>query len=103
MSEQSADTEALRSLSESLQNMIAYADTLRAGASAFAYSLPGEWQGPAFSRFLASFEAWAVNAAALTQESVQLQAHAAHVLTAYEQGITQLDGNWSSYRSQLGA
>ena len=65
--------------------------------------LPAEWQGPAFSRFLVAFETWAASAQSLTEETAQLQAHAQAVLTAYEQGIGELDSMWSSYRSQLGA
>lgn len=103
MSEQAADIAALRSLNESLTAMIAYADALRAGSAAFAYMLPAEWQGPAFSRFLVTFETWAATAQALTEETTQLQGHAAKVLAAYEQGIDVLDSQWSSYRSQLNA
>lgn len=103
MSEQAADIAALRALSESLQGLVSYADTLRAGATAFAYMLPAEWQGPAFSRFLVSFETWAAAASALTEETAQLQAHAAHVLSSYETGIAEVDSVWASYRGQLGA
>ncbi len=103
MSDQTADTDALRGLSEALTEMVTYTDALRAGASAFAYMLPAEWQGPAFTRFLAAFEAWSATASALTVETSGLQAHAAHVLASYEQGISELDGNWSSYRAQVGA
>lgn len=103
MSEQAADVAALRSMNESLTSMIGYADALRAGASAFAYMLPAEWQGPAFSRFLVSFETWAASAQSLVEETSQLQNHAATVLAAYEQGIAALDTSWSSYRGQLGA
>ena len=103
MTEQVADTDALRSLNESLTSMIGYCDALRAGSAAFAYMLPAEWQGPAFSRFLVAFETWAASAAALTEETAQLQAHATHVLASYETGIGELDSIWSSYRGQLGA
>lgn len=103
MSEQAADVADLRSLNESLTSMIAYADALRAGSAAFAYMLPAEWQGPAFSRFLVAFETWAAGAQSLTEETTQLQAHAQAVLSAYEQGIGELDSTWSSYRGQLGA
>ena len=103
MSEQAADIAALRSMSESLNSMIGYADGLRAGATAFAYMLPAEWQGPAFSRFLVTFETWAASAQALVEETTQLQAHSATVLSAYEKGTAELDNQWSSYRGQLGA
>lgn len=103
MSDQTADTDALRTLNESLTELIGYCDALRAGSAAFAYMLPAEWQGPAFSRFLVAFETWAASAAALTEETTQLQGHAAHVLASYESGIAELDGIWSSYRSQLSA
>ncbi len=103
MSEQAADVAALQSMNESLTSMIEYADALRAGASAFAYMLPAEWQGPAFSRFLVAFETWSAGAQSLTEETAQLQAHAAAVLSAYEQGIETLDSQWSTYRSQMGA
>ncbi len=103
MSEQVADTDALRAMNEALTEMISYADALRAGASVFAYMLPAEWQGSAFTRFLTTFEAWATSASALADETSQLQAHAEHVLTAYESGIEQLDGLWSTYRAQIGA
>ncbi|MFC5338802.1 hypothetical protein [Leucobacter denitrificans] len=103
MSEQAADVAALQSMNESLTSMIEYADALRAGASAFAYMLPAEWQGPAFSRFLVAFETWAAGAQSLTEETAQLQAHAAAVLSAYEQGIETLDSQWSTYRSQMSA
>lgn len=103
MNEQAADVAALRSLNESLVSMIEYADALRAGATAFAFMLPAEWQGPAFSRFLLTFETWSAGAQSLTEESAQLQAHAQAVLTAYEQGLGELDTMWSKYRGQLGA
>ena len=103
MSEQAADIQALTSMNEALTSMIEYADALRAGASAFAYMLPAEWQGPAFSRFLIAFEAWSAGAQSLTEETAQLQAHAQAVLTAYEQGTDLLDTQWSTYRSQLSA
>jgi uncharacterized protein YukE len=103
MSDQVADTDALRALTEALTEMVTYTDALRAGASAFAYMLPAEWQGPAFSRFLSAFEVWAATATALTEETSALQAHVAHVLASYEQGIGELDGIWSSYRAQVGA
>lgn len=103
MSEQAADIAALRSLSESLDSMVGYADALRAGATAFAYMLPAEWQGPAFSRFLVTFETWAASAQSLVEETSQLQAHSATVLQAYEQGTAELSAQWSSYRGQIGA
>lgn len=103
MSEQAADVAALRSLNESLTAMIGYADALRAGSAAFAYMLPAEWQGPAFSRFLVAFETWSASAQSLTEETAQLQGHAQAVQAAYEAGIGELDSMWSSYRGQLGA
>lgn len=103
MSEQAADVAALQSMNEALTSMVEYADALRAGASAFAYMLPAEWQGPAFSRFLLTFEVWSAGAQSLTEETAQLQAHAQAVLQAYEQGIETLNTQWSTYRSQLSA
>lgn len=103
MTEQAADIAALRSLTESLTSMVEYSDALRAGASAFAYMLPAEWQGPAFTQFLVVFETWAARAQILTEQTAGLQAHAAAVLAAYEQGTETLDTQWSSYRSQMSA
>lgn len=103
MSEQAADLAALRTMTESLSAMVGYADALRAGSAAFAYMLPAEWQGPAFSRFLVAFETWAATAESLTAETAQLQAHAAAALTAYEQGVSMIDSQWSTYRGQLSA
>ena len=100
---QVANVADLRSLNESLTEMIGYCDALRASAAAFAYMLPAEWQGPAFSRFIMTFETWAASAATLTESTADLQAHAQAVLTAYEDGISELDQIWSTYRSQINA
>lgn len=103
MAQQTVDTDALRSLSEALNNMIGYSDALRAGASAFAYMLPAEWQGPAFTRFLAAFEMWSASASALTEETAQLQAHTAAVLQAYETGLNEMTTGWTQLQSEMGA
>lgn len=100
---QIASVAELRSLNEALTDMIGYADALRAGAAAFAYMLPAEWQGPAFSRFIVAFETWAASASLLTESTAELQAHAQAVLTAYENGISELDQIWSTYRTQISA
>lgn len=103
MAEQAVDVTQLRGLVEDLASMVEYAEALRAGASAFAYMLPAEWQGPAFSRFLMSFETWAASAQALTEDTSLLQAQAQAVLAAYEAGIEQCDTSWAGFRGQLGA
>ena len=103
MSEQAADVAALRSMNESLTSMIQYADALRAGSVAFAYMLPAEWQGPACSRFLVSFETWAASASALTEQTAALQEHAGVVLNAYESGIELLTTEWDGFRGEVGA
>jgi hypothetical protein len=50
MSEQQVDTDALRSLTETLTSLVEYTGALRDGAGGFAYMLPSEWQGPAMTQ-----------------------------------------------------
>lgn len=103
MAEQKVDIEALRSLNETLTSLITYTGALREGAGGFAYMLPAEWQGPAMTQFLSTFEMWAVNAETLRLQTEQLQKLAEAALTAYESTIDDVDDSWSKIRSGLGA
>lgn len=103
MSEQQVDTDALRSLTETLTSLVEYTGALRDGAGGFAYMLPSEWQGPAMTQFLSTFELWSTGAETLRLQTEQLQKLAAAALAAYESSITGLDTSWSQVRSGLGA
>ena len=102
MSEQQADTNELRQLVQTMNELVNYCSTLKEGASGFAYMLPAEWQGPAMQAFLGSFAAWAVGAAALQDvaESLHDQVQVAH--DAYSQTIDDLDSSWAKIQANLG-
>lgn len=102
MGEQAATSEGLQALVDACAGMIEYSEALRSGAAGFAYLLPAEWQGPAFSRFLTAFETWAASAAALTVETEQLCEYLGAVRSAYEQGSAELDQAWAAFRSSMG-
>jgi uncharacterized protein YukE len=101
MSEQRVDTEALRSLTEQLTALVGYTEALRSSAGGFAYMLPAEWQGPASQQFLATFELWAMSAAALRDQTEALQQLAGASLQAYEGTITALDETWAQLQGSL--
>ncbi len=103
MSEQKVDTDQLRALTETLQGLVEYTAALRDGSAGFAYMLPAEWQGPAFSQFIAAFDLWATTAESLRAQAESLKGRAEASLTAYETTISELDSQWSTIRSGLGA
>jgi uncharacterized protein YukE len=103
MPEQKVDTDQLRALTETLQGLIDYTAALRDGSAGFAYMLPAEWQGPAFAQFLAAFELWSTTAESLRQQAESLRGLSQSALSAYETTISELDSQWSSIRSGLGA
>jgi uncharacterized protein YukE len=101
MAEQKVDTDALRTMTETLQTLIDYTQDLRDASQGFAYSLPAEWQGPAMARFIASFETWAVTAEGLRQQSEMLKTQADAALAAYEATIDATKTSWSEIQSSL--
>jgi uncharacterized protein YukE len=101
VSELEVDTDALRGLSENLQTLVTYCDALTSGASGVAYMLPNNWQGPAMSAFLGSFEAWATSAATLAVSATALHELAAAALAAYEGAVTYTDGVWTQASTAL--
>ncbi|GMA27244.1 hypothetical protein [Arenivirga flava] len=103
MSEQAVDTVALRAMADALTELTTYAGMLRDGASSFAHMLPAEWQGPAMTQFLATFQTWSVSAEGLRAQTESLQQLAAAVVTAYEGASEQLDTTWSQVASGLQA
>ncbi|WP_221584809.1 hypothetical protein [Microbacterium sp. G2-8] len=102
MGDQYADTTDLNALVQTLTELVSYCEALKSGASGFAYMLPNDWQGPAMSAFLGSFNAWALGAEAMQQqaEALKQQAEAAH--KAYDGAISDMDTYWNSLESNLG-
>ncbi|WP_395245802.1 WXG100 family type VII secretion target [Agromyces sp. MMS24-K17] len=102
MSEQQADTNELRQLAQTMNELVSYCSALKEGSSGFAYMLPAEWQGPAMQAFLGSFAAWAAGAAALQSvaESLHDQVQVSH--DAYAKAIEELDSSWAKIESNLG-
>jgi uncharacterized protein YukE len=101
MSEQQVDLASLQQLVTQMESLVRYCDALRQGAGGFAYMLPAEWQGPAMTQFLASFEAWSVGAQGLTESAQGLHELAKAVHTAYSTTVENLDTAWSDTRASL--
>lgn len=102
MAQQRADTKELSQLEQTMQSLIEYCEALRAGAGGFAYMLPNDWQGPASTRFMAQFEAWAVGAEGMRQAAEGLKAQAGAAEDAYTQAIDAADNLWNKIKSNVG-
>ena len=94
MAEQKADTQQLNSLVQTLGALTEYCGALQSGATSFAYSLPGDWSGPAFTRFQHQFQSWAAGATIMTgfAEGLQKQADAAY--KGYDSAIDAESTRW---------
>jgi uncharacterized protein YukE len=103
VTQQQVDITALRGLVEQLESLIDYTESLKTGASGFAYMLPAEWQGPAMSEFLGSFQTWEAGAATLTEQARDMHSVAKAALDAYEKAVESLDTSWSKFQSAVGA
>ncbi|QEO15129.1 hypothetical protein FLP10_12430 [Agromyces intestinalis] len=102
MSEQQADTNDLRQLAQTMNELVNYCSALKEGAGGFAYMLPAEWQGPAMQAFLGSFAAWAVGAAALQDVAESLHDQVQVSYDSYSKTIEDLDSTWAKIEANLG-
>jgi uncharacterized protein YukE len=101
VSDQQADMESLRHLVDSMQRLHDYCALLQQGATTFAYILPNEWQGPAMSAFIASFEQWNAGAGALTSSAGDLHERAHAIEATYQATIDALDQSWSKFQGEI--
>lgn len=102
MSEQQAETTDLQRLTDTMQSLTEYTQALRNAAAAFAYMLPGDWQGQASQSFIAMFEQWAAGADGLIEGASTMHGLAERSLTAYTGAEEFLAEQWTTFDNALG-
>ena len=102
MSEQQADINDLRRLADTMQSLTEYTQSLRNAAAAFAYMLPGDWQGQASQSFIGLFEQWAAGADGLVEGARTMHGLAERSHGAYVAAEGFLTEQWTNFEGALG-
>lgn len=101
VAELAVDVPQLEGLVQELGELVGYCQALRDAAVGFAYLLPGEWQGPASSSFVATFELWRAGAEGLRDGADGLREQAAAALSVHRATIDALDVAWREFQSAV--